>query len=154
MSLRSTSLFRQDKAGTDPDSGGAHHQRSSNRLAVVQTTGRNNLHRQTGHGALLALTHLGNSRDKDGGGDITSVSATLTTLTADDVGASIQRLLNVFRVTDHVHVENSSVMELVNDVPRGNTDSRDEEFSATLDDDVDKFIKLSLGVVIARNKMY
>ena len=150
VSLRGTGLIGQDEAGTNPDSGGAQHQRSSNRLAVVQTTGGDNLHGIAGHRALVALDQLGNGRDKDGGGDITSVSTTLTTLGADDVCASVQRLLDVLGVTDHVHVEDSVAVEAVDNGSGRNTDSRDKELSAALNDDVDKLVQLSLGVVVAK----
>lgn len=150
VSLRSTGLISQDEAGTDPDGGSAQHQSGSNGLTVEQTTSRNDLHRQAGQGALLALAQLGNGRNEDSGGDITSVSTTLTTLGADDICASVQRLLNVLGVTDHVHVEDARVVKFVNNVLWRNTDSRDEELSAALDNNVDKFIQLSFGVVITK----
>lgn len=154
MSLRSTSLISQDEAGTNPDSGSTQHQSSSNGLAIVQTTSRNNLHGLTSHRALLAPTQLGNGGDKESSGNITSVSTTLTTLSTDKICASIQRLLNVLGVADHIHVEDSVAVESVDDSLRGDTDSGDEELSAALDDDVDKFVELALGVVVAREEQH
>jgi len=152
VSLRSTSLISQDEAGTNPDSRGTQHQSGSNGLTVVQTTSRNDLHGLTSHRALLAPAQLGNGGDKEGSGDIPSVSTTLTTLSADDICAGIQRFLNVLGVADHVHVEDSVAVESVDNVLRGDTDSGDEELSAALDDDVDEFVEFPLGVVVAKEE--
>lgn len=45
-------------------------------------------------------------------------------------------------------------VESVDDSLRGDTDSGDEELSAALDDDVDKFVELALGVVVAREEQH
>jgi hypothetical protein len=57
--------------------------------------------------------------------------------------------LCVFGVTNHVHVQNSVLVELINNSLGGHTDGGDEKLSAALDDDVDKFVELSLCVVVA-----
>lgn len=149
MGLGGTSLLGQDETGTNPDGGSAESKGSSERLAVEQTTSGNNLDRLAIHRALPALDQLGNSRDKDGGGDVTGVTSTFTTLSADDIGTGIQGLLDVLGVTNHVHVEDAGLVELLNDGLRGDTDGADEELSTALDDDVDEFIKLAFGVVVA-----
>lgn len=149
MRFGSTSLFGQNEAGTDPDGGSAERQSSSERLAVEQTTSGNNLHRLAGQGALAALAQLGNGRDEDSCWDVAGVATALTTLGADDVGASIEGLLDVLGVADHVHVENAGGMELLDNGLGGDTDGADEQLGAALDDDVDEFIELALGVVVA-----
>jgi hypothetical protein len=52
-------------------------------------------------------------------------------------------------VADHVHVDDAVLVQLLNDVLRGDADGRDEELGAGLDDDVDQLVELALGVVVA-----
>jgi hypothetical protein len=150
-----TGLIRQDETGTDPDSGGAEHKGSSNRVTVEKTTSGDDLHGLAGQRALLALDQLGNGGDEDGGGDITGVTTSLTTLGADDINANIQGLLDVLGVADHVHAEDAGTVELVDNGLGGNTDGGDEKTSLFLDDNIDELTELALGVVVAicRNKM-
>lgn len=153
VSLGSTSLIRQDEAGTDPDSRSTQHKGRSDRLAIEQASGSNNLHRLARQGALVALDQLGNSGNEDGRGNITRVSTTFTTLGADDVGAHIQSLLNVFRVTDHVHVENAGGVELLHNMLGRHTDGGDKQLGTALDDDVNQLVELAFGVVIAKQRI-
>jgi hypothetical protein len=152
VSLRSTRLLRQNESSTDPNSRSTKHQSRSNGLTVEQTTGSNNLYRSTSERALVPLHELGNGWNKHGGGDITSVTTTFTTLGADDVGAEFEALLDVFGVSDHVHVENAGLVELLNDVLGWNTDGTDEEFGSALNNDINKLVELSLGVIMAASK--
>jgi hypothetical protein len=41
-------------------------------------------------------------------------------------------------------------VELVDSGLRGNTNSRHEELSTALDDDIDELVELALGVIIAK----
>ena len=154
MSGGGTGLIRQDEASTDPDSGGAEHKGSSNRVAVEKTTGRDDLHGLAGERALLALDQLGNGGDEDSGRDITGVTTALTTLGADNINANIKGLLDVLGVADHVHAEDAGTVELLDDSLGGNTDSGDEKASLFLDDNINELTELALGVVVAicRNK--
>lgn len=149
VGLRGTGLISQDETGTNPDGRGTQHQGSSDSRTVVQTTGGDNLHGLAGHGALVALAQLGNRGDEQRGGDSTSVTTTLTTLSADEIRTSLQRLLHVLGVTDHVHVKDTVAVEAVDNRAGRHTDSRDEELRTTLDDNVDQFIELALGVIVA-----
>lgn len=99
----------------------------------------------------MSLHELGNGWDEHGGGDITGVTTTLTTLGADNVDAEFEALLDVLGVSDHVHVENAGLVELLDDVLGWNTDGTDEEFGSALDDDINKLVELSFGVVVAEN---
>lgn len=54
--------------------------------------------------------------------------------------------------TNHVHVEHAVLVQLVDDSLGGHTDSRDEELRARVNDDVDQFVELALGVVVAAQK--
>lgn len=149
VSLGSTSLISQNETGTDPDSRGAEHKGGGNGVAVVQTTGSDDLDGLTGQRALVALDQLSNSRDEDSGGDIAGVATTLATLGADDINADLKALLDVLGVTDHVHGEDTGAVQTVDDSLGGNTDGGDEELRAALDDDVDELVKLALGIVVA-----
>lgn len=104
MSTGSTGLVSENEAGSDPAARGTEHQCSSDTLSVEKTTGSNNLHGLARHGAYFALDKLGNGWDEDGSGDISSVSASLTTLGTDDVDTECKALGNVLWVPDHVHV--------------------------------------------------
>lgn len=143
------SFVRQDEAGTNPHSRCTKHESCSNRLAVEQTTSSNDLDGLASHWALAALDELGHGWDKDRGRNITSVSTTFASLCANDVCTSIKRLLDMLRVANHVHVENTSGVQLLDDWLGRDSDSANEELCAALNDNVNKFIKLSLGVVIA-----
>jgi len=77
------------------------------------------------------------------------VTTTLTSLSADDINSKCKALLYMLWVADHVHVENSGFVELVDNGLGGNTDGGDEELSTRLNDNVYKIVELSLGVVVA-----
>lgn len=119
-------------------------------MTIEDTTGGNDLHWRTGHWALLAFAKLDNGWDQDGGWDISSVSTSLTTLSTNDIDAEVQALLHMLWVSDHVHVENAGLMNTFDDMLRWHTNSRDEEFGSAVDDDIDKLIELTLGVIVAR----
>lgn len=148
MSLGGTGLLSEDEAGTNPDTGSTEHESGGERLAVVDTTGSEDLHRLAGEGRLVALDELDDGRDKDRGRDITSVSTTLTALGADDVGTDLEALLDVLGVANHVGVGNAIGVELVDNPLRGNTDGGDEELSTLGNGDVDELAELALGVVV------
>lgn len=151
MSLRSTRLLRKNEAGTNPDTGSSEHQRSSKRVAIIETTSRNNLHGLASERADLALAKLGNSRDENCCRNVSSVTATFTTLSANNIRADFDSLLYVLGVANHVHVENSMLVKPVNDSLGRDTDGGDEELGAALDNDIDEFVQLAFCVVIANN---
>lgn len=144
-----TSLLGQNEAGTDPDGGGTEHEGSGDGVTVEQTTGGDDLHGLAGQRALAALDQLGHGGDEDGGGDVTGVTATLTTLGADDIDADVEGLLDVLGVADHVHAEDAGTVELLDNGLGGDTDGGDEELGTALDDDIDELVELALGVVVA-----
>lgn len=144
-----TSLIGEDETGSDPAAGGTEHQCRGNTLSVEETSGSNDLNRLARHWADLSFDELGNSWNEDGCWDISGVSTTFTTLCADDVDTECKTFGDVFWVSDHVHVENAGLVELVDNVLWWNTYGRNKEFRAGLDDNISKLIKLSLGVVVA-----
>lgn len=149
VGLWCTGLVGEDEAGSDPDGTGAHHKRGSEELAVVNTTGSDNLDGAAGKRRLVLLANVDDSGDEDSRGNIASVATTLTTLGADDVDAEVNALLDVLNVADHVHVDDAIGVELVDDGLGGHTDGRDEEFGALLNDNVDELVELALCVIVA-----
>lgn len=142
-------LVGEDEAGSDPDGTGAHHKRGSEELAVVNTTGSNNLDGAAGKRRLVLLANVDDSGDEDSRGNIASVATALTTLGADDVDAEVNALLDVLNVADHVHVDDAIGVELVDDGLRGHTDGRDKKLGALLNDNVDELVELTLCVIVA-----
>jgi hypothetical protein len=149
VSLWCTSLIGQDESGSDPDSASTEHKSSGDSLSIVDTTSGNDLNWFAGHRAGLAFAELDDSWDQNCCWDITGVSTSLTSLCADDVDTELEALLNVLRVANHVHVENTGLVQTVDDMLGGDTDSRDKEGGARLNDDAHKLIKFALCVVVA-----
>lgn len=149
VSLGSTSLISENEAGSNPDTAGTHHKSRGEELAVVNTPSGNDLHGASGDGGLVALASLDDCGNQNGGGNITGVATTLSTLGADDVDAEVKALLNVLDVADHVHVQDTGLLQLLDDMLGGDTDGRDEQLGTRLDDDVDELVELALGVIVA-----
>lgn len=149
VGLGGTGLLAENEAGTNPDGGSAHHEGRGEKRTAVDTTGSDDENLLLGEGRDGTLASLDDGRDEDGGGNVTGVTTTLTTLCADNVNTEVEALLNVLGVADHVHVDDAVGMELVDDVLGGDTDGGNEELGTGLDDDVDKLVKLALGVVVA-----
>ena len=70
-----------------------------------------------------------------------------TTLSADDVCTSLASLLNVLGVANHIHIQDAICVEFLHDVLGSDPDSGDKELCAAGDDDVDKVVKTTFGVV-------
>ena len=149
VGARSTSLVGENETSSDPDGIGTHHERSSEELTVVNTTSGNDVNGTTSERGLVALDGLNDGGDEDSGGNVTSVTTTLTTLGADDIDTDVNALLDVLDVANHVHVGNTSLVELVDDGLGGDTDGRDKQLGAGLDNNVDELIELALGVIVA-----
>lgn len=150
VGLGGTGLIRENETGSNPDGTGAHHESGGQKLAVVDTTGGDDLNGALEERALGVLAKVDNGGDEDGGGDVTGVATTLTTLGADDVDAEVEALLDVLGVSDHVHVDDAGSVKSIDDVLGRDTDSRDEELGAGLDDDVNELVELALCVVVAK----
>lgn len=153
VGLWSTGFFREDEAGSNPYSGGTKHKSCSHRLAVEETSGSNDLNRLAVHWALLALDHLNNGGDEDSCGDISGVATSLSSLSANDIHTSVKALLDVLRVADHVHIEDTSGMQTVNDMLWWDTNSRDKEAGFAFDDNINKLVQLALRVVVASSML-
>jgi hypothetical protein len=149
VSLGGASLFRKDESSSNPDSAGTELKSGSERLAIEETTGGNDLHGLTGQWALVALDELSNGGDENGGWDVAGVATTLTSLGANEINSELEALLDVLGVADHVHVKDASLVELVNDGLGWDTDGRNEETSTRLNDNVNKGVELALGVIVA-----
>lgn len=81
--------------------------------------------------------------------DITGVTTTLTTLSADEINAEVEALLDVLGVANHVHVEDTSLVESVDNSLGWDTNGRHEEFGTALNDDFNELVQFTLGVVVA-----
>lgn len=77
------------------------------------------------------------------------MATAFTTLGAEQIHAHVHALLNVLGVSNHVHVEKTMFMELVDDCLGGYTDSGYEKLRSGFNDDVCKLIEPSFGVVMA-----
>lgn len=148
VSLGGAGLISQDEAGTDPDTAGAHHESGSEELTVVNTTGGDDLYGAPGNRGLVTLDSVDDGGNQHSGGNVTSVTTTLTALSADNVDAELEALLDVLDVADHVHVQDTGLLQLLDDMSGGDTDGGDEQLGAGLDDNVDELIELALGVVV------
>jgi len=148
VSFGGTGLLGEDESSPNPDGAGAELERSSERLAIVETTSSDDLHGLAGQWALVVLDEGSNSGDQDGGWHITSVATALSSLSADKINTEFEALLDVLGVSDHVHVENSSLVELLDNVLGRDTDGGNEETGARLDDNVNEGVELALGVVV------
>lgn len=81
------------------------------------------------------------------------MSARLATLGDDDVGADLAGLVGVFRMADHVGVEDAGFVEFLDDGFGGDADGADEDFGATFDDNIDEFVQLAFCVVNLANML-
>ena len=55
-------------------------------------------------------------------------------------------------MANHVHVENAGAVETLDHVFWWDTNSRNEESSASVDDDSDELVKLALCIVVAKKQ--
>lgn len=149
MGLGRTGFFRQNEPGTDPNGTRPQHQCRCKTLSIEESSRRDDLHLTPRHRALLPFDHLRHRRDEDRSGHVTRVSASLAALGADHVDAHIEAFLHVFRVSDHVHVEDPGFVQALDDVDWGHADGGDEEFGARVDDYGDEFFEFALCVVVA-----
>ena len=149
VSLGCTSLLSEDEAGSDPDGGGTESKSSCNGLSVVDTASGNDLNVLASHWGLLALAKLDNGWDENGGWGISGVSTSLATLGADHINTEVEALLNMLWVSDHVHVEDTVRVELVDNSLWWDTDGGNEKLSAGLDNNIDELVELALGVIVA-----
>jgi hypothetical protein len=122
VGLGGAGLISEDETGSDPDGAGTEHQRGGNGLAVVDTTGGDDLHGLAGHGAGLALAELDHGGDQDRRWHISGVSTSLASLSADNVDAEVQALLDVLGVANHVHVQDTGLVKSLDDMLRGDAD--------------------------------
>jgi hypothetical protein len=110
---RGTGLFRAHKASADPDSGGAKGQRCSQTPTIDNATSGHDLDRLARQGALVLLANVDAGGDleemsdkanvkatyQDKGGHVAGMSATLSTLAADQVDAHRDGFLAVLRMS-------------------------------------------------------
>jgi hypothetical protein len=149
VGLGGTGLVSKNESCANPYGAGAEHQGSSNRLSIVDPTSGNDLHGLASHWAGPTLAELNNRRDQNGCRNITSVSTTLSSLGADDINAEIEALLDVFGVANHVHVQDTGLVESVDDMLWGDTNGRNEQLCSALNNNGNELVQLALGIIIA-----
>lgn len=149
VSPRRTSLLRQHKPSADPYTRRTKCKSGSKTLSIIQTTRSNDLDVLLGEWALYAAAQRRHSGNQYRRWHVAGVSTTLATLCADDIDAQIKALLDVLGMSNHVHIEDAMRVQLVDDLLWWDADGGDEELSAGVDDDVDQFAELALGVVVA-----
>jgi hypothetical protein len=71
------------------------------------------------------------------------VTTTLTALCTNEVDTDCKCLCDVLRVADHVHNDNTSVVQLLNNLLRWDTDGTYEECCLLFDDDINEVIQLA-----------
>ena len=81
------------------------------------------------------------------------MASTFAALGTDNIGTTVECLLYVFGMTDHVHVEDTMLVEFLNNMLWWDTDGRDKELSTRLNDNVNELVKLTLGVIVAVQKL-
>ena len=149
VSFGGTGLLSKDEASSNPNSRSTKVEHGSDGLATEDATSGDDLHLLAGERRFVALDHLNRGGDEDRCRCVASVSTTLATLRADDVNTEVETLLDVLGVTDHVHVEDAVLVQLIDNGFGWDTDGGDKELSARVDDDVDELVQLALGVVVA-----
>ena len=129
-------LFGQDEAGADPNGRGAESKGGGKGLAVEETAGRDALDRFLGEGGRRRFSaQRRHGGDEDRGWHVAGVAAAFAALGADYVDTDVEAFLDVFRVPDHVHVEDAGGVEAVDDGFGRDADGGDEEFGAGVDYD-------------------
>lgn len=122
----------------------------SEATAVVDSAGADDVDGLSVELGELALADVDAGGDEDARGDVAGVSSTLAGLGADDVAAGVDGLLDVLGVPDHVHDRDAGLVQGVDRPLGGHADGGDEEAGFLLDDDLDEFRELALGVVVLR----
>ena len=77
------------------------------------------------------------------------MSTSLTTLSADHVDTELDTLRHVLWVTDHVHVKDAGLVDLLDNVLWWDSDSADKESGTRVDDNVNQVIEFAFRVVVA-----
>lgn len=75
--------------------------------------------------------------------------ASFSSLGTQNVHPVVQTFLDMFRVADHVHVQDSIGMQAIHDFPRRDANRAYKQPSLGFDDDIDELGQVALGVVVA-----
>lgn len=96
----------------------------------------------------MSLNRIDAGRNQYASGSVAGVSTALARLRTNDVHTSIERLLHMLRVADHIHNGNAGLVQGVDDWLWWDADGTNEEGGFLLDNDVDELIEPAFGVVI------
>lgn len=75
------------------------------------------------------------------------MSSGFSTLCANEISSGLASLVGMFRVANHVHVQDTIFMELLDDMLRRDANGRDKDFGLFGNDDVHELIERAFGVV-------
>lgn len=106
---------------------------------VVNSTSTDNVNRLPSQRGSAPLDSVNASRDQDRSGNIPSVASTFTGLGTDNINTDVKGFLYVFGMADHIHDRDASLMKLIDDFPRGNTNCGDEKPGFFFDNHLDEF---------------
>ncbi len=98
----------------------------------------------------MALDEIRHSGNQNRGGNVTRVAAALAALRAHNIAASVQRVLDMLRRTNHVHHSDAGLVQLVDRPARWHADSRHKQRCARLNDNIDQLRQLALCVILSQ----
>ena len=100
--LGCTSLGTRNETSTDPNTLSAPSQVGSKTPTIVNTTSTDHVDGLTSQGGFVTLAGIDTGGDEEGGGDITSVSSTFTSLGTDEVNTGFNGFGDVLGVANHL----------------------------------------------------
>ena len=165
MELAAPSFFAGHEARADPYRLRALCQRTGKPSAIVDASRRHHYRRLARQRALVPLRHIENRGRENHRRDLITVShlhchpseqsayrsrvtTTLRSLRANDIHARVQRLDRMLRRTHHIHDQNASRMQAVDDVLRRHAHGGHKQPRAILDGDVNQLVEVAVGVVV------
>lgn len=75
------------------------------------------------------------------------MSTSFCTLSTYDVRSNGTSFGDMFRMPNHVHVQDTVGVKFFDNMFRGDSDGRNKKFRATGDDDVDQRVQVAFGIV-------
>eukprot|EP00756_Hemistasia_phaeocysticola_P009370 Hpha_TRINITY_DN14869_c5_g12::TRINITY_DN14869_c5_g12_i1::g.169639::m.169639 len=146
--LRTRGFLARNEPGPDPHRLCAEREGCGHRATVVDPPCSNNVDRTTGEGRGATLAPVHTLRDEHHRRDLTAVPSSLVALCADHVHTTVQGLFDVLGGADHVHDDNTGLVQLLHNPLGGDTDGADEEAGLALDDEVDELREGTVSVVV------
>ena len=102
MRFRRTSFFTRYKPCTDPDSLGTVREICGETSPIVYGTRTDDIDWIASEWGFVAFDSVDTGRDEEGDGDIARVTATFTSLSADEINTGFEGSGDVFGMADHL----------------------------------------------------